>query len=287
VGEREAAGVTQVSMAQVRATYKQRDAWWTVLLVDPVAGRLLRLVAGTRWITPTRLTVAAFLIGMTAAAAFAQATAGWLLLGAVLYHASFIVDCVDGKLARLRGNGSILGSWLDFLLDRVRVFVCTVALFGGQYLHTDNEAYLLAATGVAFLALFGYLNGAETDRARAKMAGGPVAGSIPVPTSAPNTLLRIRGFLHRRRIRMNLVSGVEFEMAVFVVAPLAAAGFGSGAIMWVAGGAAGLLVAFELALMARFWVTARAYDRRTASRPVARTAVVREPRVDDPAGTPA
>jgi phosphatidylglycerophosphate synthase len=274
-------------MAQVRATYKQRDAWWTVLLVDPVAGRLLRVVAGIGWITPTRLTIAAFLLGLAAAGAFTQATAGWLLLGAAVYHASFIVDCVDGKLARLRGTGSVLGSWLDFLLDRVRVMVCTVALFGGQFLETGNEAYLLAAVGVTFLALFGYLNGAETDKARAKMVGQRTNGhaqSLPMPIGP----LTIRSFLHRHRIRMNLVSGVEFEMAVFVVAPLVAAALGGDTIMWVTGVAAGLFVAFELALIARFAISARSYDRRMADRPLPapRPAFVREPRgVDDPAGT--
>jgi phosphatidylglycerophosphate synthase len=264
--------VVRVSRAQVRATYKQRDAWWTVLLVDPVVGRLLRVLAGISWITPTRLTIAAFLLGLGAAGCFLGATAGWLVVGALLYHASFVTDCMDGKLARLRGTGSIVGSWLDFLLDRVRVIICTVALFGGQFLHTGNAAYLLVATGVAFLALFIYLNGAETDKAKARMAE-PATGSRAGPASVngypmPPVVGQLGGFLHRHRIRLNLVSGVEFEMAVFVVAPLFGAAFGPRAIMWVTGVAAALLIAFELALIARFWLTARSYDQRMAQRPV-------------------
>lgn len=262
----------RVSTAQVQATYKQRDAWWTVLLVDPIAGRLVRILSGVSWLTPTRLTGFAFLLGLGAAASFREATAGWLVVGALLYHASFATDCMDGKLARLRGTGSMVGSWLDFLLDRVRVIICTVALFGGQYLHTGDAAYLLVATGVAFLALFIYLNGAETDRAKAKMTG-PAAGPGGAQASLngyrlPPAVGQLSGFLHRHRIRLNLVSGVEFEMAVFVVAPLFAAAFGSGAIMWVTGVAAGLLIAFELALIARFWLTARSYDLRMAGRPL-------------------
>jgi phosphatidylglycerophosphate synthase len=270
--------VGRVSTTQVRATYKQRDAWWTVLLVDPLAGRLLRYVAGVSWITPTRLTGIAFLLGLAAAASFREATAGWLVVGALLYHASFVTDCMDGKLARLRGTGSIVGSWLDFLLDRIRVIICTVALFGGQFLHTGNAAYLLAATGVAFLALFIYLNGAETDRAKAKMAAPATAGRGPASVNGyavPPPVRRLGGFLHRHRIRLNLVSGVEFEMAVFVVAPLFAAAFGSRAIMWVTGVAAALLIAFEIALIARFWLRARSFDLRTAERPVPAPRAVR------------
>jgi phosphatidylglycerophosphate synthase len=262
--------VSRVSLEQVRATYKKRDAWWTVLLVDPLAGRLIWLAAGLRWLTPTRLTIAAFLLGLVAAAAFLAGTPGALVVGAILYYTSFVIDCMDGKIARLRGTGSIFGSWLDFLLDRVRVAVATLALFGGQYLLTENAVFLLAASGVIFLALFGYLNGAETDKAKQKMArlAGPAShsagnGFVPVPA----VVNRLRAALHHRRIRLNLVSGVEFEMALFVVAPLAAATFGPVAIWWVTGVAAALLVGFELALFARFWLTARAFDRAQAAPP--------------------
>lgn len=249
-----------VSMERVRATYKRRDAWWTVLLVDPLASRVVRAAAGRPWVTPGRLTATAFVLGLAAAAAFLRATPAALVLGAALYYTSFFVDCMDGKIARLRGTGSVVGLWLDFLLDRLRVFVCTLALLGGQYLATDDPVYLLAAAVVTFLSLFGYLNGAETDKARARITTR-TGGASPNGLHLPAPVADLRSFLHRHRIRMNLVSGVEFEMAVLVVAPLVAAALGPGAILWVGAVAAALLIAFELAMMARFWVTARSYDR--------------------------
>ena len=249
-------------MERVRATYKKRDAWWTVLLVDPLASRVVRAVAGWAWVTPGRLTTTAFLLGLAAGAACLRATPPALVLGAGLYYASFFVDCMDGKIARLRGTGSLVGLWLDFLLDRLRVFVCTLALFGGQYLATDDPTYLLAAALATFLSMFGYLNGAETDKARARITtrtGAPSPNGFPLPAPVAD----LRSFLHRHRIRMNLVSGVEFEMALLVVAPLAAAALGGTAALWVGGVAAVLLLGFELAMMLRFWVTARSYDLKT------------------------
>ena len=259
-------GVTHVSMERVRATYKARDSWWTVLLVDPVAGRLVQWAVGRQWVTPMRLTVAAFVIGMTAAVAFRQATAGWLVIGTVLYYASFAVDCVDGKIARLRRQRSMVGSWLDFIFDRVRVFVCTVALFSGLFYATGDHRLLFAAAGVVFLSLIGYLNGAEIDRVNARMAARTAtpdgrAGSSAGEAALPSTVDQVRAFLHRHRIRMNLVSAVEFEMALFVVAPLIAAATGPLAVLAVAVIAAALLIAFELALIARFWIRARSFDR--------------------------
>lgn len=255
----------RVSIEQVRGTYKSRDSWWTVLLVDPVAARLVQLTAGLHWLTPTRLTWVAFLLGLAAAGAFLAAGPGWLVAGAILYYVSFTVDCVDGKIARLRRERSMRGSWLDFLLDRLRVMVCTVALFTGQYLATGGTAFLFAATGVVFLTLIGYLNGAETDKVRRRMAA--LAGTDPAWAAGTGALPgfagRVRAALHRRRIRMNLVSAVELEMALFVVAPLAAAAFGGYATLAVAAVAAALLILFELALVTRFWLAAGAFDRRT------------------------
>ena len=62
-----------------------------------------------------------------------------LVVGALVYHLSFVLDCMDGKIARLKGTGSILGSWLDYVFDRIRVFTCALALFGGQYRETDRR----------------------------------------------------------------------------------------------------------------------------------------------------
>ncbi|MGH3681303.1 MAG: CDP-alcohol phosphatidyltransferase family protein [Natronosporangium sp.] len=270
--------MSQVTLEQVRATYKRRDAWWTVLLVDPLAARLVRLVAGSRWVTPTRLTGTAFLFGLLAAAAFTQATAGWLVLGAFLYYTSFVIDCVDGKIARLHGTGSVFGSWLDFLLDRLRVVICIVALFGGLFQETGDARFLYTAIAVTFLALFGYLNGAETDKARARRASratpaSPAASSAAsshtsLNGSLPGPVSQLRTVLHRHRIRLNLVSGVEFEMALFVVAPLVAAATGAGAVLAVSVVAGVLLIGFELALIGRFWLTARSFDRTMDGAPV-------------------
>lgn len=250
-------------MQQVRATYKVRDSWWTVLLVDPVAGRLARLAVGRPWLTPNRLTLTAFLLGLAAAGAFLAGSPAWLAAGALLYHVCFVIDCVDGKLARLAGTGSVFGGWLDFFLDRVRVVVCLTALFAGQFLRTEQPAFLLAATGAVFLALFGYVNGAETDKARAELAGragAPLDDTALLEAAAGRAdglANRLRAALHRRRIRVNLVSGIEFEMAVLVIAPLLAAAVGPAALWWVFGIAAGLLVLFELALIGRFWLATR------------------------------
>lgn len=150
-------------------TYKRRDSWWTVFLVDPLAARLVRTTANRTSLTPNHLTTVALLLGLAAAACFALVDWPWLVAGAVLFHLSFVIDCMDGKIARLKHNGSVFGSWLDYVFDRLRVLACAVALMGGQYVHTGNDVFIWAALGIVFTDMFRYLNAPQLGKVRSSM----------------------------------------------------------------------------------------------------------------------
>ncbi|MEV4636960.1 CDP-alcohol phosphatidyltransferase family protein [Actinoplanes sp. NPDC049548] len=256
--------VQRSSLQEIRErTYKARDAWWTVLLVDPVAARLVRVVSPYRWITPNLLTGLATLFGLVSAACFVMQDRWWLVAGALLFHVSFIVDCMDGKIARLNGTGSLFGAWFDFMFDRLRVFICAVALFVGQYARTGSTAYLWALIAVTFLDLFRYVNSHQMAKLRQDMrdrlaeARGPVA---PAPASGPAVPViphgpraRLRHMLLSRRIRTHLISGIEFEMAVFIIGPL------TGWVIQTSVVAGALLLSFELWLIFRLWQATRAF----------------------------
>jgi phosphatidylglycerophosphate synthase len=259
----------RASLQEIRErTYKPRDAWWTVLLVDPLASRLVRLVAPHRRITPNLLTIIATILGLGAAACFAQETRWWLVAGALLFHVSFVVDCMDGKIARLNGTGSLFGAWFDFVFDRLRVFICALALFGGQYDRTGHIAYLWLLAVVIFLDLFRYLNGSQMTKVRTEMreklaeargrADDPELGATPeIPPAAPDSAKRRVGdFLRSRRIRTHLFSGIEYEMTVFIIAPL------TGWIIGVPVAAGALLLLFEAWLIYKFFRHTQAFPAR-------------------------
>jgi phosphatidylglycerophosphate synthase len=291
--------VERVALADVRtATYKPKDSWWTVFLVDPYASRLVRLVSGYRWVTPNRLTVLGTALGFGAAACFALAGRWWLLAGAVLFHLSFVVDCMDGKLARLQDSGSLFGAWLDYVFDRFRVLACAVALMGGQYLATDRPVFLALAFGVVVLDMFHYLDllqigkvkslmrrrlaearKAHKARARAATRGPRAATAAPAPGTAATEAqpeivyelskefrarfgryVSIRGFLLNNRVRPNVISGIEFQMAIFIIAPL----IGPAGVVPITLVAGGLLMAFELAVIYKLWLATKAFGRQIA-----------------------
>lgn len=152
-----------------KLTCKKRDAWWTVLLVDPIATRLVCVLARWNFVTPNRVTWAALFVGLGSAYYFFQGDWVSLCIGAALYHLSFILDCIDGKLARLKGNGTIFGGWLDYVFDRIRVLICALTLMGGQFVKNDEEVYLLAALVVIFLDMLRYVDALQIYKMRMSM----------------------------------------------------------------------------------------------------------------------
>ncbi|MDW6059226.1 CDP-alcohol phosphatidyltransferase family protein [Streptomyces sp. FXJ1.4098] len=329
-------------LAEVRRiTEKKRDAWWTVLLVDPVATPLVRWTAMHTRATPNQLTWGAFLVGLGSAACFAQGDWRWLLLGALLYHVSFIFDCMDGKLARLTGTGSVFGAWLDFVFDRIRVLVCAVALMGGQYERTGDVLYIWLALAVTSLDALRYINALETFKIRhgmreqikarmqtareshneaelafmedllrenpeadvehdravaAKVARGTtteagaeataetargttaeagaeataeaIAVTAPETSGEPTVVdlqqefrrrfpwwTRCRSFLTRHRVRAHLISGIEFQMGVFIIGPVLDSVLAGTVVSGV------LLLVFELAIIYKLLLSTRDFTR--------------------------
>ncbi|WP_017538731.1 CDP-alcohol phosphatidyltransferase family protein [Nocardiopsis halophila] len=316
------------TLAEVREkTYKKRDSWWTVYLVDPVASRLVVLTANRTALTPDHLTAAALVLGCAASVAFGRADALGLVLGAAVFHISFLLDCMDGKIARLKGNGTVFGSWLDYVFDRVRVLICTIGLMGGQFAATGDTVYIWFALAVVFTDMFRYLNSPQMARVRKNMrrsqkkrvriglrdlemdeeafirelgekrfaelrprvldeesadapeaaeggspqdaqTGGPKSeGPAEPPTGSLAerfpAYARFRDALLRHRVRPHLFSGIEFQMGVFIVAPLAGAVL-PGAMLWIVGGSCAGLLVFEAFIVGRLWVSARRYERERA-----------------------
>lgn len=106
------------------------------MAVDPLAGPLVRLLAARRWLTPDQTTLISLALGLFVGVAYATATRAGLVAGALLFYASFLFDCVDGKLARLLETTSGRGEVLERLADGARRASAVVGL--GVYLWRES-----------------------------------------------------------------------------------------------------------------------------------------------------
>lgn len=114
------------------------------LYMRPLSKLHTRLLLDTA-ITPNQITVVTTLLGLAAAALVALPDRRMVVAGALLHLYMRVVDCIDGELARLRYQGSKLGSWLDPIGDAIGM-----AAFIAAVCHS------LARDGATSVATFGY-----------------------------------------------------------------------------------------------------------------------------------
>lgn len=106
-----------------RASKKKKDInWWTEWVCRPPAAVFVYLLKGTR-ITPNQVTFLATFVALASAALFIVLPGWWgAVVAALVFEFSFVLDCVDGQLARLRKTASKIGHHLDFLMDEIKAF---------------------------------------------------------------------------------------------------------------------------------------------------------------------
>ncbi|MEW9702156.1 CDP-alcohol phosphatidyltransferase family protein [Paenibacillus sp. SI8] len=268
---------TKYSSQDVRETYKKKDAWWTVFLVDPIASRLLLPLANYTKITPNQLTLLAFITGLAAAFHFYQGTYLSLVVGAVLYHISFTLDCMDGKISRLKGTGSIFGAWMDYILDRTRVAICAFALIYGQYQPSGAIIYFYLGALICFLDSTRYMNSLlvykSLNEMRKKIDQANYTLQIEkkaIPIDEINlkedflrevvsrypSYLKIRTFFLQFRVRLHLMSGIEYQMFIFIIAPII--GFIPEGII----ASSVLMILFESAVIYKLWLMTIDFQRQ-------------------------
>ena len=184
-----------------RRTKKPRDILWNRFAARPVAAVLLVPLARAR-VTPNQVTFLslACFVGAVALLVGMPGYAGLLIAVAVL-ELSYVLDCVDGQLARLRGTSSPVGAHLDFLMDELKAFLL-VAGVGTRLWRGDGrtEWLLEALAGLAVVAsaisLTTFVRRPEylqaTGLARPRTAGdygdGLFEGSA-APAQAPRSLV--------------------------------------------------------------------------------------------------
>jgi CDP-diacylglycerol--glycerol-3-phosphate 3-phosphatidyltransferase/CDP-diacylglycerol--inositol 3-phosphatidyltransferase len=135
-------------------------------LISPVARLLLRLN-----VSPDAVTVVGTLGVVVAALWFFPR--GQLLVGVLVITAFVFSDLLDGTMARMSGQASPWGAFLDSTLDRMG----DSAIFGGLLLYYAN---VVGSEVLAALALYCLVTGWLTSytRARAEALGYEAKGGI-------------------------------------------------------------------------------------------------------------
>ena len=165
------------SFEEVKDSAKLTDAWWTVKVIDPIALRLTYLFANYTGFTPNQITLFSLIFGLVSAIFFLKGDHLNLILGAVAMELSFVFDCVDGKIARLKKTGTQFGAYWDFIQDRLVQFAALFALIWSQYQLTGNTNFWILGTIYIFADALHRTSSFHTRRLVAKVE--KEAGRIP------------------------------------------------------------------------------------------------------------
>ena len=163
-----------------RLTKKTPDLLWNEYVCRPVAAVLVHALSGSR-ITPNQVTLASLLVAVVAAALLIvlPGYAG-LVVAVVVYEISYVLDCADGMLARLRNVQSVPGHLFDFLMDEIKAFLILGA--SSVRLYSDrgrNDVYLLL--GIAGLCALASGIALTTFVRRPEIQGPAAGASEPGP----------------------------------------------------------------------------------------------------------
>ncbi|PZM91973.1 MAG: CDP-alcohol phosphatidyltransferase [Actinobacteria bacterium] len=116
--------------AELRLSVKERDDFFATYFVSTWSPWVTRLAARLR-IDPSAVTAISVLAAIVAAGLFAFGGRPALVLGAVLLYLGFVLDCVDGQLARYTRRFSAFGGWLDTIADRAKEYIVYAGLAVG------------------------------------------------------------------------------------------------------------------------------------------------------------
>jgi hypothetical protein len=184
------AAVAAVDEDRVRlaAAVKSDDGFFTTYAVSSYSWRIARWAARRR-LTPNMVTSISMGVAVLAAVWFAAGTRLGMVAGALLLYAAFVLDCVDGQLARYTRQFSTLGAWLDATFDRAKEYVAyaglavgSTAAAAGSAVHGGNVWRL--AAGAMALQTCRHMVDFAFGAAKLRTSGGT---ELPIlPLSAPD-----------------------------------------------------------------------------------------------------
>ena len=183
-------------------------SWWAMVAVLPVVRFLTLLTVNHTRLTPNSLTVTAILLRVTTALCFCSTDHLWLVAGAIIYYCAYVLDCMDGAVARLRKMSSEFGRFLDHIGDLVGDFLILAVL-------ASTQGLLL--TPMVAAMLFMHLSECYINY----LAGNLCRGGSPVRSSSMlfNLYNGYRDWWFRRNAK-SFVSFPDYTALIFVVFPL-------------------------------------------------------------------
>ena len=133
-----------------RKTKKPKDILWNRFVARPLAAVLLVPLAKSR-ITPNQITFLSLLtfVGAMVMLALQRGHVG-LIAAILVLELSYVLDCTDGQLARLKHQASPVGAHLDFLMDELKAMLLYGCVAVRLWRTTGDDRVLVVGIAALF-----------------------------------------------------------------------------------------------------------------------------------------
>ncbi|WP_275410590.1 CDP-alcohol phosphatidyltransferase family protein [Microbispora corallina] len=169
--------------ARLDAAIKTGDGLFATFCVSSWSRHVVRLAARLN-LTPNAVTGVSVGLAAIAAIWFSDGHRPAMLVGAAALYLSFVLDCVDGQLARYTRAFSQLGGWLDAMCDRLKEYVVYAGLAAGAAAAGPHDVWPLAVATMLLQTIrhmvdFSYAGQVAEARATAAATGPPRPLGVP------------------------------------------------------------------------------------------------------------
>ncbi|GAB2612925.1 hypothetical protein Aab01nite_68860 [Paractinoplanes abujensis] len=175
---REQVAAVDEDKARLRMAVKEKDDFFTTYFVSTWSP-LVTKASARLGLTPSGVTAISVLFAVAAALAFWQASRPAMIVGGILLYLGFVLDCVDGQLARYTRRFGAFGGWLDTMADRAKEYAAYAGLAAGAERIGLPYAWPLAVTAIVLQtvrhmtdAWYGALHDEAAAHPRPQAAGG-------------------------------------------------------------------------------------------------------------------
>ncbi|HXV28475.1 MAG TPA: CDP-alcohol phosphatidyltransferase family protein, partial [bacterium] len=121
--------------------YKEVGNWMVRHILRDAALPLTRLLLHTK-ITANQVTLISLLVGAAGAALFAFKPWGLFLAGALFMQVWYLLDHVDGQIARYRGTACLTGRFFDYIMHHVIHGIIFFSLGYYSFLITGHQLFI-------------------------------------------------------------------------------------------------------------------------------------------------
>jgi phosphatidylglycerophosphate synthase len=129
---------------------------WSDTWGFPLAYKLVPLVIPFSFITPNIISITAFCLYTLGSLSLFIKYPYHLLISAILLPVSFVLDDMDGQVARAKKQASEIGNYLDKVLDVLKIFIITASLSYAVYIQTFDISSIYLGFTACFLFMYRY-----------------------------------------------------------------------------------------------------------------------------------